>query len=425
VTTGVSLAILLALGAARAAADPLIGDAGAALSTAEGTLLNPANAGFVDHSLATFESKLVNSSSLSVRYPGFAAKNDAGTKFLDIGVDSKPLFLWKPTAHLGIGGYFIPPVGLGLNIHKEHIPIVVFHQQNDVNLDAKGTLNGLGSFVAGYRFGNRFGIGLSLDYSSIGLDATVTPSDGGAPLATVTGSIMNTAVGLGLRFDPAPGRLEFGLVIGLVSISQTKLQVDSPLENAAGGDAGIDPAAGNSAPTTLPLSSVLAGIKLSVRRMHLLADLAYTRVDKNQVGFSIVDLQNKTKDLHDTLGVRLGATAKVTASTTALFGARYEPASLGPGSVGVDGTTGFGTMDLIMVYTGFSPLTPYWQAGGGVRMGFMPASTAHGGGHYYQLLVEVGLVYRQASLGIDADGEQPGAYLYKETSLPVGITYKF
>jgi len=82
-------------------------------------------------------------------------------------------------------------------------------------------------------------------------------------------------------------------------------------------------------------------------------------------------------------------------------------------------------MDLIMVYTGFVPLTPYWQVGGGVRIGFMPAASGHGERHYYKMLLEVGLVYRQASLGIDADGEQPGAYLDKETSLPVGIVYKF
>ena len=44
---------------------------------------------------------------------------------------------------------------------------------------------------------------------------------------------------------------------------------------------------------------------------------------------------------------------------------------------------------------------------------------------FYQLVLEGGLTYTYASLGIDADGELPAAYLYRKIGIPIGLIYRF
>jgi hypothetical protein len=219
-----------------------------------------------------------------------------------------------------------------------------------------------------------------------------------------------------------PGRLAVGAAFGLDNMHSDRLAIESPLLDAA-------PTAGEAAPeddgseTSLvnPLNSILVGAQLVAGRMRLLGDVQYTRANKDQEAFSIVEFKKKRKDVYDTLAVRTGAIFAMTDTGDALVGFRYEPASLGPGSRSGgdgDGAIGFGTQDVVMMFAGFETLTPYWQLGLGARLSFGRHKT------YNAWSVASGLVYRRASLGIDENGEQPGAYLLEKTFVPVTVTYK-
>jgi hypothetical protein len=127
-------------------------------------------------------------------------------------------------------------------------------------------------------------------------------------------------------------------------------------------------------------------------------------------------------------------------NTNLLLGFRYEPANLGPGNRGSESLVGFGTINLVQIIAGLAPLTPYTMVAAGVQVGLItkhtvrlpPSSklekspqTTQLGAPYYQLMVEWGIAYTYASLGIDSTGELPGAYLYRKFSLPVGLIYRF
>ena len=430
----------------RALADPFIGDAGAAYSTSDGAVINPANAAFVDRTQIFFEPSLFSQSELDVRYPGFPPTDTTNNGVSAASMSDAPSFIWKPTPRLGLGGYALPP-GIGANISKNGIPVILLGQQSYVDLKAAGTLEGAGQVIAGYRVSDRFGVGLNLTFQSIKLNATLTPQGSSDPLATIAGTQTQTTLTLGVRLDPLPGRLALGAAVILVSQSNQNLSVSSPLLGGVGsGSSGSSGSSGTngsgrgsggglggaSSGSTLPLAGATVGMQVALgSKIRVLADGVYTHVDKTQTGFSLVQLKEETKDVHDTLAVRTGAILRLLDNGNVLVGYRYEPASLGEGSTGPNGQIGFGTQDLVMVETGMQDLTPYQQFGVGLQLGFSPKvihppkgsnEPVHG---YYEWTIETGVVYKQASLGIDQNGELPGAYLYTQTSIPVGILYKF
>jgi hypothetical protein len=439
------VALAAALAAARAHADPLLGDVGATLGTLDGVAANPANAAFLERTQVGIAPELYRQESLSIRYPGFESvtESDSGLSGpLQLG---RPSFIWKPTPRLGLGGYLIPPIGLGLDVHKSRIPVVVLDTQNFVDLDARGELKGAAQFTLGYRFGDRVGFGANASYQKIAYRATLTPSDTNEALATIEAEQSDFDLGIGLRLDLTPGVAAIGVAFGLVNVHAERTTIDSPLIGSLGdgdGDGGSD---GANASVANPANSFLVGAMLAKPGVfRLFADARYHRVNKTQTGYSIVELKTKTKDLHDTLAASVGAALSVSPQTELLAGARYEPASLGAGSRGEDGTLGFGTTEVVQIFAGLSPLVPYWQIAGGAQFHFdyrQPrAPRAHkerrdGKGKadkaerdappsegYYAWTIGSGLVYRRASLGIDENGEQPGAYLQTRIAIPLTVT---
>ncbi len=428
--TNFLLAGALACCAAHAVADPLVGDVGAAYSTAEAAGTNPANAAFLDRTQASFAPELFKSESLSVRYPGFepTTLNENGLGGILNG--GRPGFIYKPSPRFGIGGYFVPPIGIELQIHKQKIPVLILGQQSYIDLDAVGKLDGAGQVIVGYKFTDRLGLGLDLSMQAITFDATLTPSDGGDPLATIKGSQSDINAVIGVRFDVIPAKFSVGVAFGLVNLHKQTTDIQSPLIG------GADPGAaaksdGANAQLTTPLNNVIFGFQAGLgTRLHLLADFDYTRVNTEATGFSLVDLKTKRKDLHDTLAVRAGAILGWMDGGNLLVGFRYEPSSIGPGAKGADGSIGFGTMEVVQIFTGFASMAPYWQVATGIQRGFSPKSLPKtkkddGPRGYYQWTVAVGIGYRRSSLGIDENGELPGAYLYTKTFIPASVTYKF
>ena len=418
------LAAAVTATAPAAHADPLMGDVAAAYSTAEATSGNPANAGFVDRTQFQSNPQLFKTGNLQIRYPGFApVKTD------DTGIGSllsfKPTVILKVTPRLGIGGYVIPPLdAVPVEIKKKNIPVVLLGQLNFVDFNATGSLKGAAALTVGYKLTDHFAVGFNFDYLSIGLKADMIPSEGGETLATLSGTQSDANLRLGARFDPFPGRLGFGMAITVVSMHDEEFKLASPLLS---GSAAADNAGGGQ--TIVPMHGILMGYNLGFWRMKIYGDAEYTHFDPNTQGYSLVALRKERKDLHDTLAIRGGGTVNVARWVNLLGGFRAEPAAVGAGSKpptdgSGNGTIGFGTMEVAMAYFGLAPMTPYYQVGGGMQLGFIPVSLHHGSKGFYRLTMQGGGGLTYASLGIDAKGELPGAYRYQNFFIAGGMTLK-
>ncbi len=415
-------------------ADPMTGDTGAAYTTAESASLNPANAGMIDRTQATLAPEIYQNEKLSIRYPGFAPNSETNSGLGSL-LSFKPSFIIKATPRLGIAGYFLPPVNFEVDIDKKNIPAIILGTKNDVDLKATGKPNGVGAAIIGYKVNDKLALGASINHIAVSFVADLTTSDKGANLAHVAGSLSDTSTVVGLRVDPVPGRLAFGIAATVLNMHEETMQIESPFLSSAASEGDSDLSQANSKSST-PLSSLLVGIQAGSARLRLLADLQYTRANHAQETLSLVELKKKKKDTYDTTSARLGMILSLGEGFNYLLGFRYEPSALGPGSRGTDtqaGTVGFGTIDLVTVYTGFVPMAPYWQLGTGVQLGACPTnytndelkdrkrSSSRG---FYRCTFAVGIAYRRASLGIDQNGELPGAYLYEKTYIPVSLTFK-
>ncbi len=419
-----------------AIADPLMGDVAAANPSLSAVEANPANAAFLDRTQVSWSPELFKSETIYARYPGFEsaslAENGMGNLL------AKPAFIYRANSRLSFGGYAIPPLPIEIDIKKEKLPVMLLGTLNYVDLIAKGGLKGAGQALVGYRVSSSFGIGINANFQSVGFTAELLPSDGGDKLADITGAFTTINSNLGFRYA-INSTFAVGLSFGLFSQKTVDLKIDSPLLQQADGAAqpgGNSGSGGGS--VTSPADAFLFGVEASLNpQTRFLLDLQYTRANKEEETFSLVDLTNKKKDVYDTLAVRAGMSLAVTPTNSALVGYRYEPSNLGPGSPGPDGTAGFGTIDLVTMFAGFDTLRPYSQYSLGLKMlaGWVTERPERPAGKkrnvevkekgFHAWEISFGLVYRIASLGIDEEGELPGAYLQKKTFIPLTVLRKF
>jgi hypothetical protein len=289
-------------------------------------------------------------------------------------------------------------------------------------------LNGVGHLVAGFRPFKQFGVGINFTTLDVAFKIDGKASGSGSELFAADGGMTQTVANLGMRLDIVPGRLALGGTIALVRKTTMKINTSSPLMGAGGLPGGAAGSGGSSNNATDPFSSFLIGAMVApIPKVRLLADLKYERANKNEQMFSLVDLTTKTRDAHDTLSFRGGAIFSINESTNGMLGYHREPAKYGQGGTGDGSLSGFGTIDLIMIMAGAGQeLQPYEQYGVGAQFGLLPRVERHGKAAtgYYALSLSTGLVYKKASLGIDENGEQPGAYYYKATTIPIGVTYR-
>lgn len=411
-------------------ADPLTGDAGVVDATPYAAAINPANAGFLDRTQLSYSPALFTSDSYLIRYPGFETTSH-GQSGLQLPL-AIPNFVWKVNSRLGVGGIAAPP-GLSLPINATRIPVVVLNTQSYVDIKGAAKINGYVSGLAGLRIG-RWGGGVSANYGSVDVDVKVTPTEGGDPLVTVVGSASVANLAAGVRYELVRNRLSIGAAFGLISMQNFALEYDSPLldETSGGGDGVSKVQVAN------PFDSILLGTQALVTPgFRLLLDLKWKRAAKNQEQFSLVELRQKQRDVYDVLAVRAGAVLRIMDGADALLGGQYHPSAIGPGRLSNDndeGLAGFGTMDVVQTFLPLigQDLQPYWLISAGLQIGFSPqiervalrgkrSSTRR----YDAWTIATGLVYKRASLGIDENGEQPGAYLRTTATIPLQITYKF
>ncbi|MCX6106841.1 MAG: hypothetical protein NTY08_13525 [Proteobacteria bacterium] len=428
-------AVILFVVSGTASADPLIGDAAAAYSTADAAEANPANAAFLDYTQFSYVAEILKSDSIDIRYPNFTP-----TTLTYSGVATplnKPGFIWRANPQISLGAVLVPPLPVAINIKKNRVPVVVVGTQNYVDLTVAAKVRGIGTATFAYRVSDRLGLGIGANLLALSFTAKMVPSSGGTPLADLDGSVRQLAIVLGARFVAIPGILQLGLAATVLSQDSKVLNVSSPF--VAGGSAS-DPAQrdGSKSQAFQTLSSVLLGSQIAISpRIRLLADVRYTRADKSQVSFSLVTLKKGTQDLHDTLSVRTGTLVNMMPNLNLLLGFRYEPSSIGPGSRGDTPLVGFGTVNLVEILAGLAPITPYTMIAAGVQIGLMPShynQLSRGGkldkksqnsSPYFKLLLESGVAYSYASIGIDKTGELPGTYVYRKIGIPVGIIYRF
>jgi hypothetical protein len=418
---GVVLATVLTMCDGKLLANPLLGGVGGAYPTAEASRLNPAHAAALETSEVYYAPELYKSEAIRVRYPGFST---ASRSFSGLGLlspSAQPAAIFKLQRHVGVGGFLLPPLPFSVEIKKDAIPVVVLGQPNSVDLKAKGELLGAGELTYGRTIA-LISAGIGITYAKLGIEAALTAS-GGDTLATVRGTAETLAIRTGVYHSWPGKKLAVGAAMDLLRSQILRMKVDSPLLPSDG--PGLGSSGESRSVLTDPLAQVLLGLRAGLSdTWQVMVDVDYKRNPKSQVSYSLVELKEKKRDLYDTLAIRFGQITSFRAGTSFLSGFRYEPAALGPGGRGDGSKTGFGTIELAQIFTGLSPLTPYYEIGFGIEKKFPVRGRARASG-VGQWTGQFGLTYSKGSAGIGSSGELPGAYLYKKFAVPVGVIWRF
>ena len=188
----------------------------------------------------------------------------------------------------------------------------------------------------------------------------------------------------------------------------------------------------------------------------------YKAADPTAKEFSMVDFKEKPVDGYARLDFRMAGEWAVSRTASMVGGFALENSSKGAGSrsSGDDpGKGGFASTDVIQIYTGQASLAPAQSFMGGMKLYFLNEAKkeskkeeleAKGKVRQRNLdksggdkandksndksndrsratgwIVGFGIGYRNASLGIDDNGELPGAYQQTRIYIPIEITRRF
>jgi hypothetical protein len=408
-------------------ADPFMADTQATEPTDQAAKINPANAAFIPRSRMTFFPRIHEIDTFKIRYPNFkpVIKKKAGltkihlVSFVPSGSDSeKSRIGWAITE-------ILPPITVDIDVKE--IPILVLGQQLEIDINAEAKVNfGLGGLLS-YRVSKNFAVGIAAAHRSLGINVGIGESGKYVELASVKIDLSQSDLRAGMRYESPSRRFAFGLASLFFQNTTTKTAISSTLVESDGGSS----ATTKSSP--MFLKEVLTGVAFSFRKVTIYSDLLYTRADPSEKVFSVIDLAEKSKDNYDTVAVRSGVDLKLNTAGKLAAGFAYVPADTGPGSVGSDGKAGFGLMDVIMVSAGFQDLKPYTVFVAGIRKGFGWTKSVRRRGkgkkpkvsYYPKWIGGLGIGYQKASLGVDAEGEQPGAYSQTKIFIPAQISRQF
>lgn len=408
---------LLAAIAQQAQADYLAGDASAAALSPDGVRKNPANFAFISNGYFDMSPRLYEINSLFVRYPGFGTvpKETRGISPMS-AMSFAPFSVDAAKSRLGfVLSEVLPPISVSLEVKR--LPIIALDQLMFLNVKTKAQVRfGIGGAVA-YRATERLGFGLSGGYRSISLHSSLRDIEDGDEIAALRSDLKMMNATIGVRYVAIPGRLAIGLSTIALSVMELKNSFEGGFADLAGdaGSSGATPGANTQFGKTF-----LAGIHyLATARLSLRSDIQYTAANPDERRFSIVDFEEQPLDSYDTLAFRLGAKFSLSDRGVMNMGYVYEPAAVGSGERGKGSTTGFGTIDYVPIFVGLDDLKPYHRVVWGIAQSF---ERKRG---YDRWTVAGGLAYQIASLGIDADGELPGAYRQRKILFPVQVTYRY
>lgn len=397
-------------------ADFMAGDASAATLSPDGVRKNPANFAFISNGYFDLSPRLFEINTLHVRYPGFGTvpKETRGISPMS-ALSFAPFSVDPSKSRLGVVlSEVLPPIGIELEFKK--LPLVILDQLMFVNIKTKAQVRfGLGGAIA-YRASDRMGFGLSGSFRSIGLHSSLRTPEDGSEIAAIKTDVTQLTFTAGLRYIAVPGRLAFGVSSNLISLMELKNTFEGGFADFAGGGGG----SGGGGANTQFGQSILAGMHLmATPRISLRTDVQYTMANRSERRFSIVDLEEQPVDSYDTVALRVGSKYSLSDRDSLTGGYVYEPARVGPGERGPGTTTGFGTIDYIPVFVGLDDLKPYHRVVAGFGRNF---DRMRG---YDRWTVAGGIAYQISSLGIDENGELPGAYRQKKILFPAQVTYRY
>jgi len=420
---------------------------------AQNAQVNPALAGALERTEISASPTISIQNNLLLRYP------DSGTIEKQMGLlgDASsfiPGFVYKLSPRLGIGvSEILPPIKLNQKISG--VPIVILNSTQQIDIDAAVKVHGGLGGVIGYRFSDYVSLGVKANYRSVTIDANVVPEGGGDPLAVQHQDTTTFNVLGGILLEPIPGRLRIGLSTLVLGSNSSSTSVESAF--VAQKNPGADDGRGQSAATASGTFSqfIAGGALLRSPRRFVAADIDYKAASNaGTKEFSMVDFKEKPVDSYARVDFHLTGEWSISRTASVVGGYALENASKGPGSrssVNDAGKAGFGSGDVIQIYTGQASLVPAYSFMGGIKLYMLneprreradldakkdgkmdfkkknhpaipvtPANEEPTG-----WILGAGIGYRKASLGIDKDGELPGAYQQTRIYLPIEITRRF
>jgi hypothetical protein len=404
---------------------------------------NPASSVFLQRNSASFSGTPISSNDVKIRYVGsetITKKAESPLNFSDFQTG----VAFKPNRRLSLGiGELLPPISLKRKI--DGIPIVVLNSVNPVDLDINASVKYGISLFGGYLINENLSAGAGFSSRQIVINA-VANTTSKERLLDGQFKLTNTSLKVGLNFSSPTKRFRIGVASSIFASNAISTSIETPI--VAGPE--TDALNNTSVNSNLIFGDLLIGIEyIANRQTTVFADLWWRRADKNQKEFSLVDLQEKPKDIYDTVSVFVGGKFRVQEKQFAISEFTYEPSPVGAGSPGPDGKSGFGMRETALLYSGFGDLVPAWsislglQYGGGIptiadinpskpnkllrrsknrRKNSDRAKTLT---FWERTTVSVSFRYKRASLGIDTQGELPGAYSQNRIQFPVSLITSF
>lgn len=448
------LASLASLGSFTLAS-PFTMGVSSALPDAQNAQHNPALAGVMEQSEVMASPTISIENKFLLRYP------DSGTIDKSLGLMGDltsfiPGFIYKVNPRLGIGiSEFVPPLKVKQKINA--VPIIILNSTQLIDINADVTMRGALGGTIGYRLSEFMSLGAKFSYRSVRIDADVVPAGGGDSLAIQHMDQTTTSLLAGIMLEVIPQRLRLGLSAVVYGTNATSTSVESAFvaqqDNSDGSGKSKATASANFS------QFIAGGAWLLSPRRFIAADIDYKAADSAAKEFSMVDFQEKPVDGYARLDFRMTGEWSISHTTSLVGGYALENAGKGSGrrsdggvnvndGDGDPGKAGFGIGDVIQIYTGQASLVPAQSFMGGIKLYFLNGNAnananANANGDTPEItdqkaqqgspkqldstgwIVAAGLGYRKASLGIDENGELPGAYQQTRIYVPFEITRRF
>lgn len=420
---------------------PICANANSKAASVSPLSTNPASSAFLEKHSSSLSITPISSNDVKLRYvgsEGISKKSESPLTFSD----AQPGFALKPMRRVSFGiGEVLPPVSVKRDI--DDVPIVVLNDVSLVDLKVNATVKYGLSLFGGYLLNDRLAVGGGFASRQILVNA-VANTNNGEKLFNGKFLLTTTTLNLGANFLAQKNKLRLGVATSVFSSNGIKASIETPLASGPG----TQSLNNNSTEAKLIFGDFIFGAELEANPLATLcADVVWKRADKSQKEFSIVDLQEKPKDVYDTVSVFANARYKAQEKQFAIAGFSYEPAPIGGGSKGATGKSGFGMKETALLYSGMGDLLPAWSVSLGLQYGDgLPTinddePTKPKGKRskadqavarrnerqdiWDRLTFSVSLRYRRASLGIDETGELPAAYSQTRLQFPVSIQSTF
>lgn len=406
-----------------------LGDAGVVSNNLNDLSLNPANIAHIQDSQIGAAFSPIVWKSLNAQFQGLEPNKKVGI-FPElpsfVSPDNTPFRVGRSSKNqlFGFSIVAFPPLDLSSFARRtliEDIPLFAFRQEDKVAAKINRLrLKGLANLVGAYRLGD-LTLGGALKYGGAQVAGRTYVQVSGDELFSFKVDASTLTLDWGMRYEIIPRTLDIGISGPLYEITDADVSIDT----------GIISQSQKLGPSNAtPFRRVLAGIRYKFSKRALAHfDLEYVKGLPEQ-GIALDDLRVGTREVYDTLSPRLGLRYIFQSDWIVMGGYRYQPARYGDGDREQNGKIGFGALDLMLIYLGLEPLTPYHMFGFGteIKPWRNTRSTSDEDGTdspRFPWTISMGVTFRTASRGVGPDGTIPGTYTENRIAIPIGVTYRY